>query len=393
MIASLRWQRFAAILIPVAFALITVWRAWPLVDDVTLDGGDDWHFYKRLAVSIVDGGLSIPGIASYRQVPHGFLYNYFVAGVFSVFGTNTAFVYVVQGLLTGVAVSLLWLVARPAGRIAAGAALVLSGSVIFLDFTNRLSLRLLSENLFVFLAAGMLWLIAEALRRRDVALSGAAGALLGLAVLSRTSAVAWAAGIITLGAWAAMRRHIRPAMWIMFAAAFAMVMCLLPLREYAAVGYPNFHAITHTGDWVRPPADMTEWPAHFGRRVLFIAGATPLLAPEYRVRPHWMVIWAGVAAYVITRLTWRRPPTGPEAIVLLLLPLYLVPVVLVAGVANYGGRMVSAAMPFAALLAARWAGDYLESTRLLRHDLAKKIGDQPEAKQHHRRGSADGENH
>ncbi len=391
LIASLRWQRAAAILLPIAVTLFTVWRLWPLVDDVPLDGGDDWHFYKRLAVRIVDGGLSIPGFPSYRVVPHGFLYNYFVAGVFIVFGTNSAFVYVAQALLTGLTVSLFWLVAKHSGTITAGMTLLLCGAAVFLDFTNRLSLRLLSENVFLFLGAAVLWLVAEALRRHSVPFSGMAGAALGLAVLSRTSMIAWAVALILLGVWAVARQQIRPAMWTAFTAAFAIAMCLLPLREYAAVGYSNFHAITDGGDWIRPPAAVREWPEYYGRRLLFIAGATSFLEPDYRARPHWMAIWFGVAGYLVSRITRRRSPTGAEALVLLMVPLYLGPVWLVAGVSNYGGRMVAVAMPFAALLAARWAGDYLGSARFLRHDLTKEIGNQSEAEQHQRHRAADGE--
>ena len=359
----MRGQRLAAIVVPLLFTAIVAWRVWPFVDDVPLQGGDDWNFYKRLALTIVDGGLSIPGFHSYRLVPHGFLYNYFVAGVFAIFGANSAFVYVAQALLTGVAVSILWLIARASAPMTAAAALLLCGATVFLDFTNRLNLRLLSENLFVFLAAGALWLIAVAVRRGQVPLAAGAGALLGLAVLSRTSVIAWAIGIALLGAWAAVRGRIRPAMWIAFVLAFAIAMCLLPLREWVAVGYPNFDAITHSGDWIRPPADVLQWPAYYGRRLLFILGATSFLEPEYRLRPHWMLIWIGVAAYVITRIKWRVSPTAPEAAILLLLPLYLGPVWLVAGVGNYGGRMIATAMPFFALVAARWAGDYIQRRR------------------------------
>lgn len=359
--SSRRADTALALAIPLGFLLIAVARAWPFTDDVPFEGpqGDDWYFYKKLATSIVEGGLTMPGIESYVLVPHGFLYNYFVAAVFAVFGTATSYVYVVQTLLAGLACSLLWMAVRrrltPAGGVAT---LVLTGVVVYVDFVRGLAFRLLSESLFLFLMAAFLAALGSADDRRSRARVFAAGVLLGLAVLSRTSTIVAGLGILAGYLAAALwRPRERAATTALLVAGFVLAMGLLPLREYAATGRANVDLITNTGDWVRPPAGLAAMADYYARRAVFALGVPEFVLPDYRPRPHWLLMWLGVAGYLIALVRKRRWPDAVERCVLLFLPLYLGPVLLVAGIENYGGRMVAVAMPFAAVLAARFAGD------------------------------------
>lgn len=343
--------------LPILFLLIAVARAWPFVDDVPFDGpqGDDWFFYKKLAASIVSGGLSIPAIGSYVLVPHGFLYPYFLAGVFSIFGDNASIAYVVQATVVGISGVVLWSLVRrrmepPTGIVF----LVAIGAVLYLDFVRRISFKLLSENLFLFLFAIFLFVFARAYARRSNAGAALAGVLLGLTVLSRTSIAASALGIVLLACGYGPAKRETTFNWgLALAAGFAVAMCLLPLREYAAIGRPNVDLILNNGDWVPAPAGIAARAEYYGRRVLFTLGATGFVIDEFRFRPHWLAIWCGVLAYIVMRIRSREWPPIAEAAVLIFLPLYLAPVIMVAGIENYGGRMVAAAMPFAAMLAGR----------------------------------------
>lgn len=353
----LRLELAIAAGLPIVFVLLAVLKAWPLVDDVPLDGpqGDDWFFYRRLAASIMSGGLSMPGIDSYVLVPHGFLYPYFLAGVFSIFGDNASIAYVVQAALAGVSgIALWWLVRRRSEPMVGIVFLAAIGVVLYVDFIRRISFKLLSENLFLFLFAIFLVALARAYSRRSHAGAAIAGVLLGLTVLSRTSITASALGIVLLAcAYGPARRETTLSWGLTLAVAFAVTMCLLPLREYEAVGRPNFDLILNNGDWVPAPDGLVAQAEYYGRRVLFTLGATGFVMEEFRVRPHWFAIWCGAAAYLVARIRSRQWPTIGEAAVLIFLPLYLGPVIMVAGIENYGGRMVAAAIPFAALLAGR----------------------------------------
>jgi hypothetical protein len=349
----------AAMALPILFLIIGIARATPFVDDVPLEvpQRDDWFFYKQLAVSILDGGLSMPAIGSYVVLPHGFLYPYFLALVFAVTGVNAAYVYVIQSLLAGVSAVVLWRLVRRADAALVGIAfLIVEGTALYLDFVRRLAFKLLSENLFLILFAVFLLALARAWERRSEGGAALAGALLGLTVLSRTSISASAIGIIILVFLyrdANGRAPLRFAM--IFAASFAVAMLLLPLREYAAIGRPNFDLILNHSDWVPAPDGLPARAEYYARRLLFSFGFTGFVVQDFRFRPHWLLAWSGVAAYLFTRVRWRLAPTLIEAALLIFLPLYMGAVIAVATVDNYGGRMVAAAIPFALVLAGRAA--------------------------------------
>ena len=346
--------------LPILFLLIAIAQAWPFGDDVPLDGpqGDDWYFYRKLAASIMSGGLSIPAIGSYVLVPHGFLYPYFLAGIFSVFGDRASIAYVAQATLAGVSGMLLWSLVRRRSEPVAGIVFVIAmGVVLYLDFVRRLSFKLLSENLFLPLFAVFLVVLARAYDRRSHAGAVVAGMLLGLAVLSRTSITAAALGIVVLACIYGPARREGSVTWgLALAAGFVAAMCLLPLREYVAIGRPNFDLILNNGDWVPAPEGIAARAAYYGRRVMFTLGATGFVMEEFRFRPHWFAIWCGVAAYIVAQVRAREWPSIWEAAVVIFLPLYLAPVIMVAGIENYGGRMVAVAIPFAAALAGRAIG-------------------------------------
>src|ERR1044071_4528099 len=136
------------------FLLAGVWRAYPFLDDVTAANstGDDWLIYKQNALSICPGGLSMPAVRGSYSFPAGFLYNYFIAAVFTLTGENSEYVYLVQAALLALSVGLTALAFKPYMSIKARAvyfwALAFSAVVdVYLIYT----FRLLSENLVLFL--------------------------------------------------------------------------------------------------------------------------------------------------------------------------------------------------------------------------------------------------
>jgi hypothetical protein len=86
------------------------------------------------------------------------------------------------------------------------------------------------------------------------------------------------------------------------------------------------------------------------------------------MRPHWLAVWIGVAGYVWTIVRAWRWPDLADAVILTFLPLYIGPVILLVDIENYGGRMVAAAIPLAAVLAARFASTLLDSATAMTRD-------------------------
>lgn len=76
---------------------------FPLVNDVE-PSGDDWSSYHRFAVSVVNGGLSMPAVQGPYTRPGGFGYVYFVAAVYALLGVRSQAVYLIQTFLLALSV-------------------------------------------------------------------------------------------------------------------------------------------------------------------------------------------------------------------------------------------------------------------------------------------------
>ncbi len=363
-----------SVLIPVAFFIAGATRAAPFQDDVNnvRSAGEDWLRYKRNAVSILEDGLSMPVVRGPYQRPGGFLYNYFLAGVFFAFGVNASVAYVVQSLLIGVAASVMFLTFRrylspPAEAI------FLAGLVatLYVDFFRIYVFRLLSENLLMILLPVAFWLILRSHERRTPAAAAAAGAVVGAAVLTRPNVALFGPAVAALLALYAPRtssaRYLVPAV---FCLSMCAVVCLMPLRNYVATGSPAIPVLTYTGDWMtpdrtgaRPRAALTVENAlatatYYGRRVLFTMGATTVLSPGYSVRPHWLLMWGGFVAFLGIALV-RRELNFWQALIVTFIILYLAPLIAVAVINNYGFRMIVPVIPALWLLTV-YTGDQLQ---------------------------------
>lgn len=325
---------------PLAFALLGAIRAAPFLDDVPLDvpSGDDWLVYKVRAHSVLVDGLTMPIVAGPYGGFHGFLYIYFLAAIFRLFGENTAFVYVIQAALLGVAAILFFLLARPwltlPWQLVVFAAIVLE---LYVDVFRAISFRLLSENLALPLVAGGLLLYT---RGR----SFAAGLDLGLLLLARptfTAAVTWL-GIVRAAKAVVDRRLLAP---VAFAIGIALGVVWLPLRDWFAVGRPGSALFSDTRLWT-----IASGSGELVSRILFVLGVTTPASAEYRWRPHWIALWILVAAAVWIR---RRHLDWIDAALAGAIASYAVSNVLVGDPANYGGRAVAVLMPLLIVTASR----------------------------------------
>jgi len=363
-----------ALLIPLVFLIGGLMRAAPFQDDVNTERstGEDWLRYKRNAVSILDDGLSMPVVRGPYRRPGGFLYNYFVAGVFRVFGVNASVVYVAQSLLLGLAASVMFLTFRRYLSPPA-AAVFLAGLIVtlFVDVFRPYTFRLLSENLVMILLPLVFWLTLRSHDHRTIRSAVAAGAVLGAAVLTRPNVVLIGpavAGLLTLYApRTSSTRYLLPAA---FCLSMVAVVCLMPLRNYVATGSAAIPVLTDTGDWMtpdrtgaRPRAALTvenvrTTATYYGRRVLFTMGATTVLSPSYSVRPHWLLMWGGFVTF-LGLVVVRRELAFWQALIATFIVLYLAPLIAVAVINNYGFRMIVPVIPALWLLTV-YAADQLQ---------------------------------
>ena len=342
-----------AISLPWVFLAIAGLRAYPFLDDVFVPAitPDDWHTYKQFALSVVRDGLSMPGLTtSYAGLPHGFLYVYFIALVFAIAGVNSAYVYLVQSFVLGLSISLMYLVVRKRVTPVGGLAFLLTlTAAMYVDVFRHLTFKLLSENLYFLLCPLLFILLFRSIdrpdhRRRDLFL---AGVILGLVVLARPSFIMSATMTI-----AAVWIHLLVRGWspwppVLLLLGTATSLSGVVARNYAVTGRVTFDIVTDTSDWLKLwNLPVIESVIALGERALFVFGWTGLLAPAFRPRPHWMILWLLWAAYPVFKLARRQPLEFWELLLYLYVVCYIGPVLLVAAdITSYGGRMVIAILP------------------------------------------------
>ena len=156
------------------------------------------------------------------------------------------------------------------------------------------------------------------------------------------------ASLIVLHPWHPQRVH-RLKLTAAFIAAFTIVCSLLPLRNYAVTGNIGVWAALRPAGWQLPDAEgkpsvpAVDWLAEsarfYGARTAFVIGIPTFLRPEFRVRPHWLLMWTGVVLYLWS--SGRCPRMFWERLLLTLAAVYLLPLVAVAHITNYGFRMVT----------------------------------------------------
>ena len=165
-------------------------------------------------------------------------------------------------------------------------------------------------------------------------------------------------------------------------AGFCLTFVLLPLRNYAITRKMSISAITYTDDWLTPALNLTAPLSlaklaqaistgfgFYARRILFCMGFTFLELPVYWLRPHWIIMWAGVLVF-LWRAAKKRHLELWEAFALSFILVYLGPLIAVAHISNYGVRMIVPVIPMLLLLAIKslppklrfgsWAGAITE---------------------------------
>ena len=349
------------------FLLLSLYRAYPYLDDVSLatSAGNDWLTYKQNALCILRGGLSMPCVERGYHLPGGFLYNYFLAAVFALFGENSSYVYLIHASMLACTVGLPTLAFKP--YLTPKATLIYFTGLLFValfDVYIFYTFRLLSENLVLLLLSLFYLLVLRTFERRSLLLAALAGAMLGLCVLCRQNLILLAPSTAALLFVYLKRRPRRALISATYALSFCLVFSLLPLRNYAATGEPSIPLIRHgvrdfassltPAEPLTPASVREKMPAaldFYARRILFCAGLTTSLGlPLYWLKPHWTLMWIGALVYAL-RLLRRRRVEFWEGFAFTFLLMYLAPLIAVGDVHNYGVRMVLPVVPVLLLLA------------------------------------------
>lgn len=348
------------------FLLPSFYRAYPYIDNVNEanSAGNDWLTYKLNALSVLHDGLTMPVIQGNYHLPGGFLYNYFIAAVFALFGENSTYVYLVQAAMLALSVGLTALAFKPFLTPKTAAIYFMALALIALiDVFVFYTFRLLSENLLLLLLPIFYFLILRAVGTRSIFLASLAGAVMGLCALCRQNLILFGPATTILLFIYLKRGPARTLITLSFLFWFCLVFSLLPLRNYAVTGDVSVPVVRYTAQRlalkleVNDPITLTSLSrkaflniTYYARRILFCAGLTTTMElPVYYLKPHWFIMWIGALIY-IWRLLKRRCLEFWEAFAIFFVSLYLGPLIAIADINNHGVRMIIPVMPIVLLL-------------------------------------------
>lgn len=263
-------------------------------------GPDDWNRYARHALEIHRNGLLMPGAPCPYDGPGGFLYAYFLAAYAAGGWNNSGDLYLLQSALLGLSWGLWTCASRTFFRSPWlwGLFSVSFAVVFFLDVYRHYVFRLLSENLFLPLQAVWFYSWIQGSNATDQgkieryiwpSISSIAVSWMAL-VRPQLILFPWLFLVGSIGFYRYQGEVNKSVFWIfsVFITATEMFLCF---RNFWVCGVPS--CLPEEGMSYALSQGWSQ-SGRFFQKLAFIMGWLPALAPEYHIRPHWLLAWAGI---------------------------------------------------------------------------------------------------
>lgn len=313
-----------------------------------LVGIDDWNRYARFGVDIVENGLEIPSLHSVYLYPAGFLYNYFLAACFAIFGYQLLPIYLLQSCLLGISLALIYFIFRSYFSKKQAYLLLISLFVFgFLDIFKSYSFRLLSENLVLFTLACFFYFLQKWFKYKyvnDILLISFFGIC---SIFIRPNTLAFFVLLLPVIAYHCYDTKALRLQFFAFLSLTTLLFSMLFLRNYAAVGEIQFLPVDgrftdlfFTYNPYDYQNDTLYFFLHYPKKILFIFGYLPILNESFSIRPHWFVLYGGFVIFLYFFLRKRIKMDVFQKCVLLFCFLFFGTLIGVGEIQNYGFRLI-----------------------------------------------------
>lgn len=348
-------------------------------ESILNDIGNDWGTYAHHALDIKQNGMLMPSAITAYCSPAGFLYNYFIALCLVIFGEKILPVFVIQHLMLGLSIALIYWTFRDKMRGLTGLAFLCALFVFALkDVYKNYTPLLLSENLAIFLMALFFFCFIKGFERGKPLLQFTSAFLLGLAILTRPNIFIYGIVLIPLVASYYIKRGVPGyrdllifASALIAGASFLGIRNYLLLKQFAFLptnmssiyGLINFHPIPGSVDLSKAGPNLLYTKLHldilivnyaeyimqepglflqfYFKKILFCLGYLPvLLRGAYAPRLRWMAMWTGYFAYLFLHVKDHKKWEMWETSVHLYIFCYYGSLVMTTTVHNYGFRML-----------------------------------------------------
>lgn len=368
-------------LIPLAVLRYQLVRWYPYAERINeaTSSGDDWLAYKRQGVEILLHGWTLPSVTGNYTRPAGFLYNYFVAAVFGLFGINSTWVVIAQTTLIAAGAVVLYVTFAP--HLSRGLGLLYLVALCALLFHQRSHWHLLlSESLLLILVPFFFYFLCRSYESGSIPEAAAGGFAIGLGVITRPNIllIPLLAGAVL---WIFARRAGKRAtpLVVAFFAGWLAGQMPLAIRNVAvtqSISPGTFNpAFEVTADWTpihrvttgqATRFEPTVTPHTYLDRLLFCFGIWRVdRGSGTGVIEHQLLIWIGALLFAVLALG-RRSLQMWQALVLVFVGGFVVPAVLFSGVENYNGRLVLPVFGSVLLLAVAGLQELLNAVRARR---------------------------
>lgn len=313
-----------------------------------LAGVDDWNRYARFGVDIVENGLEISSLHSVYLYPAGFLYNYFLAACFAIFGYQLLPIYLLQSCLLGISLALIYFIFRT--YFSKKQAYLLLISLIFFGFFDvfkSYSFRLISENLVLFTLSCFFYFLQKWFkykRVKEILLVSFFGIC---SLFIRPNTLVFFVGLLPIIAYHCYDTKRLRLQFIAFFGLTSLLFFMLFLRNYVAVGEFQFLPVdgrfTDYFFMYNPhnfENDTVSFFLHFPKKIVFIMGYLPILNESFSIRPHWFILYGGFTIFMYLFIRNRIKMDVFQKCVLLFCFLFLGTLIGVGEIQNYGFRLI-----------------------------------------------------
>ena len=317
------------------------------LDDINID---DWDRYFRNAIDIKNNGLLIQNIEENYLLPSGFLYNYFLAFCFLLFGVNITVVYFIQSAILGFSIAITFIVFKD--FMSKNISWIFLFSMIvfaFVDIFKHYTFRLLSENLVLLTIPLFLLFLKKALllNNNKKTLYFITGLFLGISVLIRPNIFPFSLVFLSLVLMFIILNKTQLLSYFYLTASYLIIMSLLPLRNYFVTGELAFLPVDGNFlDYIKRenPISFTEnflnFLQFYYNKIIYIFGFLPNLEPKFNYRPHWMIMWLGYFIYIYSAIKRIVKERSFEIFIHVFIFMFYFIILLIAPITDYGFRII-----------------------------------------------------
>ncbi len=332
----------------------------------------------------------MPSVETAYCSPAGFLYNYFIALCLVIFGEKSLPIFVMQHLMLGLSVALVYWTFRDKMRSFTSLVFLCTLFVFALkDVYKNYSPLLLSENLALFTISLFFFCFVKGFEKNNLLLQLMAAILLGLSILTRPNIFTYGIVLIPLVASyyfkkgkTGFRNLLIFVFVLVLSSSFLFIRNYLLLREFYFLpsnmstinGIIHFHPIPSSVDLSKVDMNLLytklylnksivnyieyaiQKPGIFSyfyfKKILFCLGYLPiLLSGVYAVRLRWVIMWIGYFTYLFLHIRNREKWEIWEVAAHLYILSYYGSLIMTTTVHSYGYRMLIPAIFFVLVFA------------------------------------------